>query len=269
MPDPAILFVWLCVGVIALSALLSWADIKVTYQVVESPPVPVTEIVNGGSTQPSGGLPDASVQEGEYWCSSRQTASIQSLLSADGIRFIFTSFVANFQGFGVVAVTFIAMMGAGVAEATGMMNAMIRKMVAVSPGQADHLPHRPRRRAVEPRFGRGLPDSHPPGRRRLSEPGRHPIAGMAAGFAGVAGTFAVNLIPQPIDAMMTEVANEAIGLTGGSPMTVVANYFFTIVSTLFLCVVITIVTERMIEPRPRERHGTGSGSGERRQRAPH
>ena len=66
MPNPAILFVWLCVIVIVISALLSWADIKVTYQVVEPPPVPVEEVVQGGSTQPSGGLPDASVQEGEY-----------------------------------------------------------------------------------------------------------------------------------------------------------------------------------------------------------
>ena len=66
MPNPAILFVWLCVIVIVISALLAWADIKVTYQVVKAPPVPVEEVVQGGSTQPSGGLPDASVQEGEY-----------------------------------------------------------------------------------------------------------------------------------------------------------------------------------------------------------
>jgi hypothetical protein len=66
MPNPAILFVWLCVIVIIVSALLAWADIKVTYQVVEAPPVPVEEVVQGGSTQPSGGLPDASVQEGEW-----------------------------------------------------------------------------------------------------------------------------------------------------------------------------------------------------------
>ena len=66
MPNPAILFVWLCVIVIVLSALLAWADIKVTYQVVEPPPIAVEEVVPGGSTQPSGGLPDASVQEGEY-----------------------------------------------------------------------------------------------------------------------------------------------------------------------------------------------------------
>ena len=64
MPNPAILFLWLCVIVIIVSALLAWADIKVTYQVAKAPPVAVEEVVQGGSTQPSGGLPDASVQGG-------------------------------------------------------------------------------------------------------------------------------------------------------------------------------------------------------------
>ena len=79
--------------------------------------------------------------------------------------------------------------------------------------------------------------------------GRHPIAGLAAGFAGVAATFAVNVIPQPVDAMITEIANEAIALTGLGPLTVVNNYFFSIVSMLVLVLVATVVTERMIEPR--------------------
>ena len=83
MPNPAILFVWLCVIVIVLSALLAWADIKVTYQVVEPPPIPVEEVVQGGSTQPSGGLPDASVQEGEYTV-REETASIQSCCPPTG-----------------------------------------------------------------------------------------------------------------------------------------------------------------------------------------
>jgi aminobenzoyl-glutamate transport protein len=79
--------------------------------------------------------------------------------------------------------------------------------------------------------------------------GRHPIAGLAAGFAGVAATFAVNIIPQPIDAMMTEVANEVIIQAGGEPMTVVSNYYFSVVSLIVLCIVATFITERMIEPR--------------------
>ena len=74
----------------------------------------------GGSTQPSGGLPDASVQQGEYTV-REETASIQSLLSADGVRFLFTSFVANFQNFTAVAIILVVMIGVGLAEAAGLI----------------------------------------------------------------------------------------------------------------------------------------------------
>src|SRR4029078_13682656 len=130
MPDAAILFVWLCLGVVVISALLAWADIKVTYQVAKAPPVAVEEVVQGGSTQPSGGLPDASVQEGDYTIVT-ETAAVQSLLSADGIRFLFTSFVANFRNFAAVAIILVVMLGVGLAEAAGLIGALIRKLVAV------------------------------------------------------------------------------------------------------------------------------------------
>ena len=63
----------------------------------------------------------------------KPTIAIQSLLSIDGLRFMFSSFVSNFTGFTVVGVTFVALMGAGVAEAAGLMNALIRLLVKVSP----------------------------------------------------------------------------------------------------------------------------------------
>jgi aminobenzoyl-glutamate transport protein len=78
---------------------------------------------------------------------------------------------------------------------------------------------------------------------------RNPLAGLAAGFAGVGVTFGVNLIIQPTDAMITEIANEAITLTGGRPISVVSNFYFSAVSLIILCVVATFITERMIEPR--------------------
>ena len=52
MPDPAILFLWLCLGVILLSQALAWLDVKATYQVVAPPPVPGQETYYGGSSEP-------------------------------------------------------------------------------------------------------------------------------------------------------------------------------------------------------------------------
>ena len=162
MPNPAILFVWLCVIVIIVSALLAWADIKVTYQVVEAPPVAVEEVVQGGSTQPSGGLPDASVQEGDYGVVEK-TAAVQSLLSADGIRFLFTSFVANFRNFAAVAIILVVMIGVGLAEAAGPdrgADPQARHRLVGGDADADHHLHR---RPLEHRFGRRISRADTPG----------------------------------------------------------------------------------------------------------
>jgi aminobenzoyl-glutamate transport protein len=63
---------------------------------------------------------------------------------------------------------------------------------------------------------------------------RSPLAGLAAGFAGVGVTFGVNLIIQPTDAMITEIANESLKLVGQPPITVVNNLYFGIVSLIIL-----------------------------------
>jgi aminobenzoyl-glutamate transport protein len=57
MPNPAILFLWLCLGVILLSQVLSWLDVKATYEVVAPPPVPAEETYYGGSVYPSAVAP--------------------------------------------------------------------------------------------------------------------------------------------------------------------------------------------------------------------
>ena len=98
--------------------------------------------------------------------------------------------------------------------------------------------------------------------------GRHPLAGMAACFAGVGAIFTVNPILGPIDAMITEITNEALAtVAGGAPLTIVANYWFSIVSSFVLAIVAAVVTERIVEPRlgPYGRAGRGDGT---RRRAP-
>jgi aminobenzoyl-glutamate transport protein len=171
------------------------------------------------------------------------------MLDIEGIRFIFTTFVTNFQNFGVIGVTFIAMMGAGAAEGAGLMGALIRKLVASAPKALISFLIILVGALSSVASDAGYLILIPLAASAFLALGRHPIAGMAAGFAGVAATFAVNVIPQPIDAMMTEVANEAIALSGGDSMTVVSNYYFSVVSLFVLCVAATFITERMIEPR--------------------
>jgi aminobenzoyl-glutamate transport protein len=80
--------------------------------------------------------------------------------------------------------------------------------------------------------------------------GRHPLAGMAAAFAGVAGGFGVNFLITPTDAVLTEIANESIALVDpGRTIDITANLWFGIGSTVLLTVVLGLITSRMVEPR--------------------
>lgn len=176
------------------------------------------------------------------------TVSAQSLLDADGIRFVFTSPVANFNGFGVVGVIVVAMIGVGLAEEVGLIGAFIKRLVKVTPPRfvtfsivllgvvssiatdAGYLVLIPLAAAV------------------FASLGRHPLAGLAAAFAGVGGGFGVNLLITPVDGMLTEITNEAIA-DPAQHVSITGNLFFGIVSTFLVAVVATVLTEKVVEPR--------------------
>ena len=167
VPHPVLMFFYLIIGVIVLSAILSLLGVSVTEQIAVPVPVEATPDFYEDVSQYT--LSGVGTKDVDYVIQEK-TIAIKSLLSIDGIRFLFTSFVPNFQGFGALAVTLIAMMGAGAAEVAGLMAALIRKLVKVAPRRADRLSHRLRRRAVQRRLGRGLPDPDSAGRGGL--PGR-------------------------------------------------------------------------------------------------
>lgn len=246
VPHPVLMFAYLIVGVIVLSAILALLGVSVTELVAVPVPVEVTPdfyedvseyTISGAGTQDV----DFVIEE--------QTTAIKSLLTIDGIRFMFTSFVPNFQGFGALAVTLIAMMGAGAAEVAGLMAALIRKLVKVAP--------RPLIAYLIVFIGvlssvasdAGYLILIPLGAAAFLAVGRHPVAGIAAGFGGVAAVFMANLIPTPTDAMLFEITNESIALAGGTPISITADYFFQAVSAILMTVVVGIVVVRVIEPR--------------------
>jgi aminobenzoyl-glutamate transport protein len=247
VPHPVLLFFYLIIGVIVLSAILAFAGVSVTDEVVVPDAVQTVPGYYEDSTQPILEPGDLDYQ-GNYHV-EKVTIPIKSLLDVEGIRFIFTSFVPNFAGFGVIAVMFIALMGAGVAEASGLMAALIRLLVRTSP----------RRVLAFVLIFVGVVSSIatdagylilvPLGAAAFASVGRHPLAGMAACFAGVGAIFGVNPIPGPIDAQITAITNEAIVAVGGTPISIIANYWFSIASSIVLAFVAYVVTERIVEPR--------------------
>lgn len=250
VPHPVIMFLYLIAGVAVLSAILAAFDISVTENVAV--PIPIDELRDlrdalGGSIVPfdvrtgaAFDVPDYVIQE--------QTFAVQSLLSIDGIRFMLSSFVSNFAGFGVVAVVLVAMMGVGVAEKAGLMAALIRKLVAVAPAGLIAFAIIFVGVLSSVATDAGYLILIPLAAAAFISVGRHPLAGIAAAFAGVSSIFAVNILITPTDSMLTEITNEAIG-TQGDPIEVTANWYFGIASTILLSLVAVVVTQRLVEPR--------------------
>ncbi len=246
VPHPVLMFSYLIIGVIVLSALLSLLGVSVTEQIAVPVPQAVTpDFYEDGSEYTLSGIGDKDVE----FEIREQTITINSLLSIDGIRFLFTSFVPNFQGFGALAVTLIAMMGAGAAEVAGLMAALIRMLVRVAPRSLIAFLIVFIGVLASVASDAGYLILIPLGAAAFLAVGRHPIAGLAAGFGGVAAAFMANLIPTPTDAMLFEITNEAIGLVGGTPISITADYYFQAASTILLTLVIGFVIMRVVEPR--------------------
>ena len=167
VPNPTIMFLYLIAGLMVLSAILAAFDISVTDEVAVPTPIAVLEDIReslGGSVVPYDVATNQIVEIPDYRI-VETTFEVRSLLSVDGLRFVFSTFVANFAAFGVVAVTLVAMAGVGVAEQAGMMGALIRKIVKVAPpSRAGVHPH-PRRRDLQRRLRRRVPHPHPARRR--------------------------------------------------------------------------------------------------------
>ena len=245
VPSPPLMFSYLIIGVIVLSAVLSWIGVSVTEEIA----VPIVD----------GKVPDyyedVSIpsypggDEDVHYEIVEQTTSIRSLLTVDGIRFIFSSFVTNFAGFSALAVTLIAMMGAGAAEVAGLIGALIRKLVKVAPGGLVAYLIVLIGVIASVASDAGYLILIPLGGVAFLAVGRHPLAGIAAGFGGVAAVFMANFIPTPTDAMLVEITNEALASTGMAPISITADYYFQIVAAALLTVVVGLVVSKVVEPR--------------------
>jgi aminobenzoyl-glutamate transport protein len=249
VPHPAIIFVILIAGVIVLSQILYLVGASVTYEVAAPPVVEAHQGYPSGSAVEVTGVEPVVIPSEDYEIQTETTA-VQGLLTPDGIRFMVTSPVANFNNFGVVGIILVAMLGVGLAEEAGLIGALIRLLVRVSPARLITFIIVLIGILSSVATDAGYLVLIPLAAAAFHSLGRNPLAGLAAGFAGVGAAFGVNLIIAPIDGIMTEVANESIALVDPSrTIEVTANYFFAAVSTFFLAVIITIMTEKVIEPR--------------------
>jgi aminobenzoyl-glutamate transport protein len=222
VPHPAIIFFILIGIVILLSVIFAALGTTVTYDGYDAT---VGDIVE-------------------------QTSSVRSLLSPDGIRFMLTSPVANFLGFTGVGVILVAMIGVGLAEESGLIATLVRKLVAIAPRSIFTFMIVMVGVLSSIAADAGYLVLVPLAAAAFHSMGRHPLAGLAAGFSGVAAVFLVNVFVTPTDALLVEVTNDAIRTVNpAEQISVVGNLFFMIASSIIMGIICTVLTERFVEPR--------------------
>jgi aminobenzoyl-glutamate transport protein len=248
MPHPAILFLTLCGAVIVLSQVLYWFDVKATFQVVKPPAVATEQTYYGGSTEPTDVGPTVPEPAKDYKLAT-ETAKVKGLLTGEGVRYLFTSFVSNFRNFAAMSIILVVMIGVGLAEAAGLIASLIRKLVGVSPGGTLTFIIVLLGIISSIASDAGYLVLIPLGGAAFKSVGRNPLAGVAAAFAGVAAGFGVNFLITPLDGVLTEITNDAAGTSTSHHIDLAANLYFGIGSTIFVAFVLTFVSAKLVEHR--------------------
>jgi aminobenzoyl-glutamate transport protein len=218
MPHPVILFLYLCGAVIVVSQILYWTGWKATYEVVAPPPAAAEQTYYGGSVEPTYVGPTEPEPASSYKVET-QTAKVKGLLTGSGVRYLFTSFVSNFRNFAAVAIILVVMLGVGLAESVGLIAALIRKLVAASS--------------------------------RSTLTFIIVLLGVLSSIASDAGYLV--LIPLGAAAFKSVGRNPLAGIAGSGAhahhIDLAANLFFGIGSTIFITIVMTIITAKLVENR--------------------
>lgn len=217
LPHPAMLFLLLAVIVVIISHFVAAQGVSVTYF-------------------------DARAK-------AEVTKKAVSLLTPDGLRYMFNSATKNFTGFAPLGTVLVAMLGVGVAEWTGLFNTSLKKLlmnanpkfltpIVLFAGIMSNIAS-----------DAGYIIVIPIGALIFAMAGRHPLAGMAAAFAGVSGGFSANLLIGTTDPLLTGITNQALK-AAGIDMTLdpTCNWYFLAASTFVLTLIGTIVTDKIVEP---------------------
>ncbi len=214
LPHPATIFALLALFVVLLSVLTSWIGTSAIHPV------------------------DQSIVEAN------------NLLSADGIRWMYTNILANFLRFPPLGYVLVVMVGIGLAEGTGLFAVMIRSLVLSAPPKlitgAIVLAGIISGLAVEA----GYVILIPLGAMLFHALGRHPMAGLAAAFCGVSGGFGANFFIGSVDPILAGISTSAAQLIiEDMVINPAVNYYFMIASSFVVLFVGTWVTDRIVEPR--------------------
>lgn len=179
-----------------------------------------------------------------------EIVKVVNLFSIHGLHRILKEMVTNFTGFAPLGTVLVAMLGIGIAESSGLIGTVLRLLVLTAPKKlltfvivfAGILSNT----ASEVGYVLLVPLA---GIIFLAV-GRHPIAGIAAAFAGVSGGYSANLLLGTLDPLLAGLSQEAAHIIEpGYLVNPACNYYFMFASTFFIAAAGTWVTEKMVIPR--------------------
>jgi aminobenzoyl-glutamate transport protein len=222
LPHPVTLFFLFATGVVVASGIADWFELSV--------PDPRPEGARGRS--PTGVIVAV------------------SLMNADGLRRIVENLVSNFVNFVPLGTVLVALLGVGVAEASGLLSAGIRAMVLKAPRQLITLAIVFTGVVSNTASEAGYVILVPLAGVIFLAIGRHPLAGMAAAFAGVSGGYSANLLIGTVDPLLAGITQEAAQLIDpGYVVHPLVNWYFMIGSTFLVTGIGTWVTVKIVEPK--------------------
>jgi aminobenzoyl-glutamate transport protein len=217
LPDPALLFVYAMILVWIVSALLDGHSFELPSK--------------GGAV----------------------AKEVQSQLSGTAIVSFLADMVKTFTSFHPLGVVLVALLGVGVAEHSGFINAGLKGLLSFTP-----------RMLLTPMLIFAAILSHtaadagyvlvvPLGGIIFYAAGRHPLAGIAAAFAGVSGGFSANPVPSSLDPLLAGITQAGVDILDPShTVNPLSNWYFTAASTALIILLGWYLTDRVIEPRLRK-----------------
>ena len=223
LPHPATIFLILSVIIVVLSAILSAKGVSVTYEGINR--------ANNNAVE-------------------MMTVTVNSLLSKEGVQYLFNSAVTNFTGFAPLGTVLVALLGVGLAEGTGLIGTLLKKLVMSTPKRLVTVVVVLAGVLSSIASDAGYVVLIPLGDIIFLSMGRHPLAGLAAAFSGVSGGVSANVMVGPTDSLLAGLTTEGAKLVNPDYVVgIQANWWFLIASTVLITVLGTIITEKIVEPR--------------------
>lgn len=217
LPDPFFLFIYLCIGVLLLSALFNTLGISVEYELIKDGHVTI------------------------------DTVAARNLLTADYIRSFLKNFVNNYVGFAPMGLIMIMMLSIGFAQNTGLFNAFMKRCLLGAPEIMVTFMLAVVGVCANIASNAGVVFATSIGAAIFASLKRNPILGAITGYVAVHGGFAANIIITGTDVLVSGITESAsIGLNLNAPTHSMINYYFMIAATIVIAICTTFVTQKIM-----------------------